>query len=194
MLNYKRFKKRLKVQYSDGDKTARGFTSEIAEDSMHITCRKPLKRGDWIEISIELDDDSLARAKAKVLSAKKPISGVSEGGMDIELTLYNKAFSRMLISIVGELTGTDLSFLAKPGDFPGDPEEETPAEETIIAPAAKEEPKPEPEPEPVQQPVKEISFIIMECEFCGTKNKVPEDKILDGPICAMCKEPLLATS
>lgn len=202
MLNFKRFKKRLKVQFSDGQKAARGFTKEIAEDSMYVLCRKPLSRGDWLELDIEMDDGAMARCKARVLNSQKQVSGVGESGMEIELTLYNKAFARLVGSIVGGLKGNDLSLLAKPGDFPGDPEEDAPAEASVIEPPAMEEPKPEPEPapepkpepEPEQQPVKETTFIIMECEFCGTKNKVPEDKLFEGPICAMCKEKLLSTS
>lgn len=207
MFGAKKFKKRIRVQFSDGVKTGRGFTHEVAEDSLFITCRKPLPRGTWIEIALETEKDRTAKAKAKVMSATKQLSGVGEGTMEVDLTLYNKAFSEFLISVVGELKRNDLSLLVKPGDFPGDPVDEVaPAHEErpeMALPEPTSEPEPEPETEPKTEPEptpepeppkKEQKFIIIECNFCGTKNKLPEDKIFEGPICAICKEPLMSTS
>ena len=194
MFKFKRFKKRLRLEFTDGKAASKGFTTEIAEDSMYISCRKPLKRGDWLEIVAYLPDDKSGRAKAKVLMSEKAVAGVGDSGMEVELTLYNKAFASFLASLVGELKGNDLSLLVKPGDFPGDVEEQEPEPRPDIVVPEEKEPEPEPEPKPEPKPEKEESFIIMECGFCGTKNKVPEDRILDGPVCGMCKESLLKTS
>jgi hypothetical protein len=195
MFRFKKFRKRQRVEYTDGQNTGRGFTYEIAEDGLVISCRKPMPRGTWIEITAPLPGGSTGRAKAKVLAATKQLSGVGEGSMEVELTLYNKAFSRYLGTVVGERKGNDLSLLVKPGDFPGDVEEtEEPEERPEIVMPVTPEPKPEPEPQPEPEPEKKKEFIIMECAFCGTKNKVPEDRMFENPICALCKEPLLKTS
>lgn len=203
MFRFKKFKKRQRIEFTDGQKSARGFTSEIAEDGLVINCRKPFPRGTWIEITTPLPGERTGRAKAKVLVATKQLSGVGEGSMEVELTLYNKSFLRYIKTVVGELKGNDLSLLVKPGDFPGDRDEEERPEERpeIVIPTAPEtetvqepEPEPEPESEPDPVPEPETGYLVMECGFCGTKNKVPEDKIFEGPICAMCKEPLLKHS
>lgn len=180
MFRYRKFKKRQRIEFTDGKNKARGFTSEIAEDGLVIGCRKPFPRGTWIEITTPLPDGRTGRAKAKVMVATKQLSGVGEGSMEVELTLYNSAFADYLRAVVGKLQGNDLSLLVKPSDFPGDVEE-------------KEKPAPEsePSPEPEHAPEAPGEYIVMECGFCGTRNKVPEDKLFEGPICAMCKEPLL---
>jgi len=196
VLRFKMFKKRLKVEFSDGKSSGRGFTTEISEDGLFINCRKPLPRGTMIDIRTDLPGEKTGRVKARVMVAKKQISGIGEGSMEVEITLYNKAFVRYLRSVVGDLQGNDLSLLVKPGDFPGDiDDDEVPQERPEIVLPKK--PEPEPEPEPAPEPALETNvgeYVILECSFCGTKNKVPEDKMLDGPICAMCKEKLLSTS
>lgn len=193
MFRFKSFRKRQKVEFTDGQSPGRGFTTEIAEDGLFINTRKPLPRGTWLEITADLPDGKSGRVKAKVLVARKQISGIGEGSMEVELTLYNRAFADYLRSVVGEFQGNDLSLLVKPGDFPGDIEQdEKPEERPEIVIPKNPEPAPEPEPEP--EPKKETDYIIMECGFCGTKNKVPEDRLMDDPICAMCKEKLISTS
>ena len=200
MLRFRKFRKRLKVEFSDGQNSGRGFTTDISEDGLFINCRKPIPRGTKIDLTADLPGGKTGRIKARVMVAKKQISGIGEGSMEVEITLYNKAFLSYLHSVVGDLQGNDLSLLVKPGDFPGDIDHNEAPEarpEIVIPkkPESKPEPEPEPEPEPAPKPEEKAQeFVVLECGFCGTKNRVPEDKMLDGPICAMCKENLLSTS
>jgi len=35
-----------------------------------------------------------------------------------------------------------------------------------------------------------LDELIVQCLNCGTKNRIPEDKVQDLPLCAKCKAPL----
>jgi thioredoxin 2 len=39
-----------------------------------------------------------------------------------------------------------------------------------------------------------IDTLVMQCSNCGTKNRVPKNRLKDKPICGKCKKPLAAGS
>ncbi len=39
-----------------------------------------------------------------------------------------------------------------------------------------------------------IDSLVMQCSICGTKNRVPKNRLKDKPICGKCKKPLATGS
>jgi RNase P subunit RPR2 len=66
------------------------------------------------------------------------------------------------------------------------PKEEEPAPEE----PAPEEPASADEEPPPEEEKKEVEFVMIKCPGCGTKNKLPANKLSLGPKCGNCKEPL----
>ena len=48
-------------------------------------------------------------------------------------------------------------------------------------------------PSPRSDPVPEAATMNLVCAHCGTTNRVPEDRLGDGPVCGRCRAPLMAT-
>lgn len=159
-----RFIKRMEVEFSAGDKTYKGFVSNISATGLFIRTSHSYREGLNIDIRIFLPDGRTSVVKGVVRRAIATLdTRLSKNGMGIELTQKDENFINFLKEIGGD--------------------EAVKAEHATPGPVTLEPATPEPE-------VREVEFLMITCSGCGANNRVPSDKLSLGPKCGRCKEPL----
>lgn len=159
---YKRFTKRVEVEFRSGGRVFKGISSDISENGLFIRTRNSLVPGSPVEMRLYLPDGTVSRIKGLVRRAVRTHSTVIKSGMGIEVLEYDKSYGNFLKNLVGGLKGPNLT-----SDVSDSDEAEAPSADG---------------PE----------FRIIACPSCGVKNRIPAAKLSEGPRCGKCKEALVA--
>jgi hypothetical protein len=159
---YKRFTKRVEVEFRSGGRVFKGISSDISENGLFVRTRNSLVPGSPVEMRLYLPDGTVSRIKGLVRRAVRTHSTVIKSGMGIEVLEYDKYYGNFLKDLVGGLKGPDLSGSHAPDEDAGE--------------SAADRPKSR----------------IIACPSCGVKNRIPAAKLSQGPRCGKCKEALIA--
>lgn len=199
----KRFIKRLEAEFSTGDKTHKGFLSNVSETGLFIRTRQSYKEGSPLDIRIFLPDGRTSNIKGIVRRAvTADASMLAKIGMGIELTHKDENFFDFLKAIGGGVSGMAGEAKAPSKERAEDvmlicpacgARNTVPADRLTLGPTCvmcKSLLVPKEELETPRPEKKEVEFIIVTCAACGVKNKVPSHKLSLGPRCGGCKEPL----
>jgi len=165
--SYKRYKKRLEVEFSAAELTFKGISADVSERGMFIRTRYPFKPGTEITIKLYLPDGQTARLKGLVRHAFKSDIMTLKNGMGVEFLERDMAFERFLKTHV---LGHDPEPLKK-----------TVAQTSTIYSEREEHKK------------QYSAFLIITCGSCGAKNRVREDKLELKPKCGRCGNPLTSS-
>lgn len=162
---YKRFRKRVEVEFRVGGRTLKGISSDVSENGIFIRTRNSLVPGSPIEMTLYMPDGHVSKAKGLVRRSVKTSSNIIKNGMGIEVLEYDREYGAFLKGLVGDLRGPAL------------------APDLTSEPGSKEVP-PVAETAPPED-------LVMDCPSCGVKNKLSTAKLSLGPRCGKCGEPLL---
>lgn len=182
----KRFIRRLESDFFLGDRKFKGISSDLSEHGLFVRTRNSLTTGSYVNVVIHLADGRAARVSGTVRRAVRTNSQLVKNGMGIELNAFDKHYA----DLIKEVTGKDISGspLLRPASEigPGEPTKGGPStrDRSGSDQTTREQPGAEPGPE-------KDDFRIMRCPFCGTRNKVPVEKLSMGPKCGRCREELV---
>jgi hypothetical protein len=174
---HKRHKKRIEVHFKGGDDSvARGFARDISEQGLFIRSRKLMPPGTQIDITASLPEGVSGQMRGIVRRNVKGLQSTSHNlnGMGVEMLAYDMAFSHYLRTVVGDLTGPDLSMYSNTLGSP-------------IVVEKKEEEQQAARPSVLPERKTEAESVVVACISCGTKNRVPRAKFSSMPKCANCQ-------
>jgi hypothetical protein len=159
-----RFTKRLEVTFTSGGLKYRGISSDCSAAGLFIRTQHGLNPGTPIDIELFLPDGAICLLKGVVRRTVKTPLTTLKNGMGVELLdkdeHYLEFFSNFEVS-----------------DQPQDEglHERSPAGHHETA---------EMKSKDTAQPVSE--FVIIPCQNCTVKNKVPREKLPFSPKCGKC--------
>ena len=93
---YKRVTRRLEVEFSAGEQTYKGISSDISIKGMFIRTQHPFVRGTRIKIRLFLPDGEIAHLEAVVRRAIKTPHYFIKNGMGVEITKLDPVFESFL--------------------------------------------------------------------------------------------------
>jgi len=157
---FERFIRRLETEFTAGDRSFRGISSDFSTTGLFIRTMNPFTPGSIINITVHLPDGSESRLKGKVMRAMKAHLSGLKGGMGVALLEKDQHYIHFMKSFSPDIferegLGSDSAAEARPG---------APAEATAYRP----------------------EFSIITCPACGVKNKVATAKLSLGPKCGKC--------
>lgn len=156
---YRRFIRRLEVEFSSNDRHYRGVSSNFSVGGLFVRTNHPFAPGTLIDMNIHLPDGEVAALKGRVKMALKTPAVSLKNGMGVEIIEKDATFLDFVQSLSGE---ENLETEQK------SPTEELPAKRGA---------------EDVQ--VTE-DLIIMRCPDCGAGNRVRRSKTSRALICGKC--------
>ncbi len=92
--------KRLETEFSAGDVSLRGISSDLSEKGLFVRTSKPFAPATLVDLVLHLPDSRAARLKARVCWAAKngPIPGRS--GMGLEIVQSDDIYSDYLLTLL----------------------------------------------------------------------------------------------
>ncbi len=93
---YKRFTRRLEVEFSAGEQTYKGISSDISIRGMFIRTQHAFIRGTKINIKLYLPDGEVAHLEGIVRRAIKTPHYFIKNGMGIEIVRTDQVFENFL--------------------------------------------------------------------------------------------------
>lgn len=93
---YKRFTRRLEVEFSAGGQTYKGISSNISIGGMFIRTQHAFVRGTKIKIRLFLPDSEVALLEGVVRRAIKTPHYFIKNGMGVEITKTDQVFENFL--------------------------------------------------------------------------------------------------
>jgi Tfp pilus assembly protein PilZ len=155
---HKRYTKRIETEFSSGDMTFRGISSDLSEKGLFIRTQHGFVPGAVINIQLILPDGSTSQLKGVVRRTVKTHLHLVKNGMGIEIIESDNNYVRFVRE---ELIGIPFN-TSKPSDVP---EVKT---EARAGEASEEE------------------IIILDCPDCGIKNRVKASALSLQPRCGKC--------
>ena len=140
---HKRYTKRIETEFSSGDMTFKGISSDFSEQGLFIRTQHGFVPGTVVNIQLMLPDGSTAHLRGVVRRTVKTHLHLVKNGMGIEIKECDNNYIRFVRE---ELIGIPFN-ISKPSDVM----------------EVKTKPRPE---------APEEEFIIRICPSCGIKNRV----------------------
>ncbi len=84
--SFERVTRRLEIEFSSGDKTYRGISSDLSEKGMFIRTQHGLAESSTLNITIYLPDGKTSKIKGIVRKTVKTDLSAVKNGMGIEIT------------------------------------------------------------------------------------------------------------
>ncbi|GMT47406.1 MAG: hypothetical protein IEMM0007_0972 [bacterium] len=155
---HKRYTKRIETEFSSGDMTFRGISSDLSEQGLFIRTQHGFVPGTTVNIQLMLPDGSTAHLKGVVRRTVKTHLPLVKNGMGIEIHESDNTYVKFVRE---ELIGiTDNT--SKPADITG-------IKTTVPAEEGSEE-----------------EVVIRTCPACGIKNRVKVEALSMKPRCGKC--------
>jgi len=168
-----RYKKRLETTFSSGNLSFRGISSNLSAGGLFVRTQHGFVPGTIVDIEIFLPNEKVARLKGIVRRAVKTTLPGVKNGMGIELIERDTNYLEFIKTIVNEQETS-----SEKSETPCNENKRSP-EDQVIQDEDKETRQPE-YPE----------FILITCENCKVKNRVPSNKVGHGLRCGKCGVPL----
>lgn len=171
-----RFTKRLEVTFSSGTLKYRGISSDLSAGGLFIRTQNGLAPGNLIDIEIYLPENKVGRLKGIVRRTVKSPMNLVKNGMGIELVERDPHYLDFLKNFdIGSRPEEDTS---RPSEKGIEDREAEKTPESRGGEAGKEKPGAAAEPPP--------ESVIIICQSCKVKNKVPRERLWLGPKCGRC--------
>jgi hypothetical protein len=166
---HKRFLKRVETEFTAGNKSFRGISSNLSIRGLFIRTNHPFVPDTLVDITIHLPGAPDVKLKGRVRhSAKTPLVQL-KSGMGIEIIVNNPRYIDFIKTVFPDAQAEqDSEDLELDTSFYRDSDSPTP-EDTGI-------------PE----------FTIITCPRCGVKNKAGNVRPQRGLVCGKCRSPLTA--
>ncbi len=171
----KRYMRRIEAEFTVNGRTIRGISSNISAHGIFIRTHTPMTVGSTANIELIFPDGTRSSISGTVRRSTRTSFAMVKNGMGVELTSRDARFIELLaeLGVYGEAE-TDAPPEAAP----------EPAMATLDAPHA-------PDPHTPEPPPAEPEYIIVDCQACGTKNRVRLDRVgILLPRCGRCKAEL----
>ena len=156
---YKRYTRRLEVEFSAGEYTFKGISSNISERGLFIRTQKGFVPGTRIEMKLRLPDGSVSNLKGIVRRTIKTRHSFIKNGMGVEITEHDPLFEgfvrQELTGQTGERTGTVKNSATEASGDPGGTN-------------------------------KDREYVILKCPSCSVNNRVPTAYLSKSLKCGKC--------
>ena len=158
-----RFKKRLEVTFSSGGLKYRGISSDLSASGLFIRTQHGLTPGTLIDIEAYLPEGKVGRLKGIVRrTVKTPL--MTKNGMGIEVIERDQNYLEFLRSV--DVNKRDADTRHHERSAPSRHEAaEIKSEETVH---------------------RNTESVIISCQNCNVKNKVPKERLQFSPKCGKC--------
>ena len=157
---YRRFIRRLEVEFSSRDRQYRGISSNFSLGGLFVRTNHPFAPGTIVDLTVHLPNGTAAALKGQVkMALKTPVVSL-RNGMGVEIIERDPRF----VDFVKSLS-----------------REESPAEEGDTDTASRSEGAPAGEAKPDPQ-----DFSIISCSACGVRNRVPGSRMSQAMRCGKC--------
>jgi len=93
---YKRYKRRVEIEFTAGDTTYKGISSDLSERGLFIRTRYALVPGTEISIKLYLPNGNVANVKGIVRHSLKTSFNFVKNGMGVELIEIDKNYENFL--------------------------------------------------------------------------------------------------
>lgn len=171
-----RYTRRIEITFSSGKLSFRGISSDLSAGGLFIRTRHGFVPGTVVDLDIYLPNGKISHLKGVVRrSVKTTIPGV-KNGMGIELIERDSNYLEFLRTVVTQGEGK-LKDISQPTIS----EEES---EVRLEGERRDDSK-----EVRDEPAESDEFILVTCDSCKVKNKVPSNKRF-GLKCGKCGTPL----
>ncbi|MEJ2684979.1 MAG: PilZ domain-containing protein [Candidatus Sulfobium sp.] len=158
--HYRRFMRRLEVEFSANDRHYRGISSNFSLGGMFVRTNHAFATGTLIDITVHLPGGGTAALKGRVKMALKTPAVSLRNGMGVEIVESDPVFVDFIKSLSND------SPLTKEKDS-----------ETVS-------PNEDGQARPTVPDSRDFSIII--CSFCGIRNRVRRSGILKALRCGKC--------
>lgn len=160
-----RFTKRLEVTFTSSGSKFRGISSDLSAGGLFIRTQHGMTPGSQIEIEVYLPEGKVGILKGIVRRTVKTPLNVGKNGMGIELIERDPYYLEFLknfdIGIGPEEAGQRSRSVESDDQNAAEANTEKPARQA---------------PE----------FVIIVCQSCSAKNKVPKERLQFSPKCGKC--------
>ena len=112
---YRRKTKRLEVNFTIGDREAKGISSDLSAQGLFIRTRTCLEPGSYIEFVVFTPSGKEAHGRGRVRNAVRMETALGKSGMGIELHACDENY----VNLLSELIGPSPDLLAIPRDVLG---------------------------------------------------------------------------
>lgn len=160
-----RFTKRLELTFTSGGSKYRGISSDLSAGGLFIRTQNGLTPGNVIDIEIYLPEDKVGRLKGIVRRTVKTPLTMVKNGMGVELIERDPNYLEFLKNFDLSDKPEDTSHHQRSADSHAEEAGELKTENTDHA-----------VPE----------FVIITCDTCSVKNKVPRERLRFSPKCGKC--------
>ncbi len=172
-----RFTKRLEVTFSSGTLKYRGISSDLSAGGLFIRTQNGFAPGNLVDIEIYLPENKVGRLKGIVRRTVKSPMNLVKNGMGIELVERDPYYLDFLRNFdVGGRPEEDTA--SRPSAKVVEDQEAEKTHESRGGEAGKEKPGAFTEPS--------HESVIIICQSCKVKNKVPRERLWLGPKCGRC--------
>ncbi len=166
----RRLTKRLEVTFSSGGLKYRGISSDLSAGGLFIRTQHGLTPGSVIDIEVYLPEGKVGSLKGIVRrTVKTPLTTV-KNGMGIELIERDPNYLEFLRNLDISDRPEDTGHQQRSADSP--------------EPEAYEEKTDEQKTEKTTHHLPES--VIISCQNCNVKNKVPKERLMFSPKCGKC--------
>jgi hypothetical protein len=93
---YKRYKRRVEVEFTTGDTTYKGISSDLSEKGLFIRTRYAMVPGTEVSIKLYLPNGNVAHVKGIVRHSLKTSFNFVKNGMGIELVEIDRNYENFL--------------------------------------------------------------------------------------------------
>ncbi len=93
---HERYTKRIETEFSSGDMSFVGISSNLSEKGMFIRTQHGFVPGTTIDIKLRLPDDTISRVKAVVKRTVKTELHLVKNGMGVEIIESDTAYKRFV--------------------------------------------------------------------------------------------------
>jgi hypothetical protein len=160
-----RFTKRLEVTFSSGESKYTGISSDLSTGGLFIRTQHGLTPGSLVDIEVYLPEGKTGILKGIVRrTVKTPLTAV-KNGMGIELIERDSHYLEFLKNFDTDDKPQDIGRQSQSAGVRGHEADEKKAEKT-----ARHVPE----------------TVIIPCQNCNVKNKVPKDRLQFSPKCGKC--------
>ncbi len=159
----RRFTKRLEVTFSSGGLKYRGISSDLSAGGLFIRTQNGLTPGSLVDLEIFLPEGKASLLKGVVRRTIKTPLNMGKNGMGIELIERDSHYIEFLRNF-------DIADGAQ-----------EPERQRRFAGA-----HPEAEPKSEESTRQVPESVIISCQNCSVKNKVPRERLHFSPKCGKC--------
>ncbi len=166
---HERFIRRLETEFIGHGKTYRAISSDFSRYGLFIRTNHAFTPGTELDIVVHLPAGGDARLKGIVRRAMKTPIVSLKNGMGIELIKRDQNYIKFLKNFDPTETG----------------------DEAVDSSTLKQAPSPKPAEEKAAAPAESV---IIACASCGAKNRILKEKLIMGPKCGKCRNPLIISA